>query len=72
MHVAEIATTLISAMVKEEPQLLVGYLGCQTERSVTRHRKRFVEYMRRAAEFHDLGKIIMMSVQPPVSSQLSR
>ena len=62
VHVAEIATTIISAIVKEEPQLLVGYLGCQTERSVTRHRKRFVEYMRRAAEFHDLGKIIMVPV----------
>ena len=62
VHVAEIATTIISAMAKEEPQLLVGYLGCQTARSVTRHRKRFVEYMRRAAEFHDLGKIIMVPV----------
>lgn len=62
VHVAEIATTIISAMAKEEPQLLVGYLGCQTERSVTRHKKRFVEYMRRAAEFHDLGKIIMVPV----------
>lgn len=62
VHVAEIATTIISAMVKEEPQLLVGYLGCQNARSVTRHKKRFVEYMRRAAEFHDLGKIIMVPV----------
>ena len=62
VHVAEIDTTIISAMAKEEPQLRVGYLGCQTARSVTRHRKRFVEYMRRAAEFHDLGKIIMVPV----------
>ena len=62
MHVAEIATTIISAMVKEEPQLLVGYLGCQNARSVTKHKKLFVEYMRRAAEFHDLGKIIMVPV----------
>lgn len=29
VHVAEIATAIISAMAKEEPQLLVGYLGCQ-------------------------------------------
>lgn len=62
VHVAEIATTIISAMVKEEPQLLVGYLGCQNARNVTRHKKLFVEYMRRAAEFHDLGKIIMVPV----------
>ncbi len=62
VHVAEIATTIISAMVKEEPQLLVGYLGCQNARSVTKHKKLFVEYMRRAAEFHDLGKIIMVPV----------
>ncbi len=62
VHVAEIATTIISAMVKEEPQLLVGYLGCQNVRSVTKRKKLFVEYMRRAAEFHDLGKIIMVPV----------
>lgn len=62
VHVAEIATTIISAMVKEEPQLLVGYLGCQNARNVTRHKKLFVEYMRRAAEFHDLGKIITVPV----------
>ena len=62
VHVAEIATTIINAIAKEEPRLLVGYLGCDSERSVTRHRKRFVDYMRLAAEFHDLGKIIMVPV----------
>ena len=62
VHVAEIATTIINAIAKEEPQLLVGYLGCRNARSVTRHKKLFVEYMRRAAEFHDLGKIIMVPV----------
>lgn len=51
VHVAEIATTIISAMVKEEPQLLVGYLGCQNVRSVTKHKKLFVEYMRRGQSF---------------------
>lgn len=56
MHVAEIATTIISAMVKEEPRLLVGYLGCDSERSVTKHKKLFVEYMRRAAEFSRPGQ----------------
>ena len=30
MHVAEIATTIISAMVKEEPRLLVGYWAVRT------------------------------------------
>lgn len=53
---------LMESLVDNQPQLLVGYLGCKTEGSVRRHKRRFVEFVREAALYHDLGKNTIIPV----------
>lgn len=62
VHVSEIAMVLMESLVDNQPQLLVGYLGCKTEGSVKRHKRRFVEFVREAALYHDLGKNTIIPV----------
>ena len=40
----------------------MGYLECETEGSVKRHKRRFVEFVREAALYHDLGKNTIIPV----------
>lgn len=62
VHVSEIAMVLMESLVDNQPQLLVGYLGCKTEGCVRRHKRRFVEFVREAALYHDLGKNTIIPV----------
>lgn len=64
-HVAELAGILMQGVLDYKPELLVGTLGCQTARQVTRHRKKYKDFIHSAAMYHDLGK---NSIAPVVSN----
>lgn len=61
-HVAEIAETLMRGILQYQPEMLKGQLGCNTEQDVKRHKKKFLEYIHRAALYHDIGKNSIISV----------
>lgn len=62
VHVGEIAKVIMEGVLEHQPSLLVGYLGCKTEASVKRHKKRFMEFIAEAAFYHDLGKNTIIPV----------
>lgn len=61
-HVAMIAESLMEGVVKYQPKLLVGTLGCRNVEEVVKNRKKFVAFAHDAAMYHDLGKNSIISV----------
>ncbi len=62
VHVSKIATTLTASIIDHQPELLTGYLGCKTANSVKRHKQQILNYVRKAAIYHDLGKNAIIPV----------
>ncbi len=61
-HVAMIAEQVMIGVLKYRPELLVGVLGDVNASQVRQHSKRYIEYIRDAAMYHDIGKNAMISV----------
>lgn len=56
VHVSEMAEIVMQGVLDYNPELLVGTLGYKSVQQVKRHRKKYMEFIRNAAQYHDLGK----------------
>lgn len=55
-HVGELAEIIMQGVLNYHPELLLGTLDCNTVREVKHHKKQYMEFIRNAAKYHDLGK----------------
>lgn len=62
MHVAKIAEIMMEAIIRYRPDLLKGELGCQQVSEVVAHKKDFINFIRNASMYHDVGKNSIASV----------
>ncbi len=62
VHVAKLADALTDGIARHRPDLLVGYLGVESEKEVRRYRKDIRKFLYLASLYHDLGKNDMISV----------
>lgn len=57
LNTAKISEVLVEGMVKYNPQMLVGILGCETISDVKKSKKKLVNFAHQAAVYHDIGMI---------------
>lgn len=62
VHVSMIAEVLMKGILKYQPQLLTGTLGHPTLSGVRVHEKQYLDFIHKAAMYHDLGKNSIISV----------
>lgn len=62
VHVGTIAQMVMKSLLEHEPKLLIGMLGCHTEKEVRKKRKDFMKFIHEAALYHDLGKNQMIPI----------
>lgn len=62
VHVSMIAKTLMEGILKYQPTLLTGTLGCRHTADVVKNKKSFLTFIHDAAMYHDLGKNSIISV----------
>ena len=62
VHVSMIAKTLMEGILKYQPTLLTGTLGCCHTADVVKNKKSFLTFIHDAAMYHDLGKNSIISV----------
>ena len=57
-----IATELVKAMIQEAPELLVGTMNCKSTEDVKAHIPEIMDFVRKAAFCHDIGKIVLPNI----------
>lgn len=57
-----IATELVKAMIQESPELLVGTMNCKSAEDVKAHIPEIMDFVRKAAFCHDIGKIVLPNI----------
>lgn len=62
LHVAELAKVMMEGILKYNPSLLVGTLGCNNTKQVIKHKAEFLDFIYHASLYHDLGKNQIISV----------
>lgn len=56
VNTAKITDELMAAILKHQPQLLVGTLGCESVQDVKKNKKALTNFAHQAALYHDIGK----------------
>lgn len=62
VHVSQIAEAITRSALRNRPDLFTSLKGMPNERSVRRNRRKILDFMRKAALYHDLGKNSVSSV----------
>ena len=60
--VCKFAEAILSAMISDAPELLVGYHGLQDETAVQARREELLSFIHNAALLHDMGKNAMLTI----------
>lgn len=61
-HVARLAEAMMKAIIRHRRELLVGKLGISSKWQVRLHQRQLINFITRAALYHDIGKNSIVSV----------
>lgn len=70
--VSKLAAAIVSGMVDEKPELLVGQLAAETVGEVQNRKDELLDFIREGALLHDIGKIACSSIINAQYRRLSR
>ena len=69
--VEQIARRILNSVLKRDPQLLIGTLGCETVVEVLENQEKILDFISQASQIFDIGKLELASVVNKQSRQLT-